>query len=605
MSVNVEEFEAELCDNSSNPKKAKLSLERAFTNTTIHVFPAEIDTFEFKSTSSSEPNVIDGSNTAANIRGAGGVTMILPLLFASTYFKQKQLRNREKSNRTSERNPTFSAASNRNTKINRSSQLLCPNLVANIDNFVIKIVDDSHENYATPICTADTKHNRSSFYLDLDDLGTLDQTELISTFRGIDLNFDKSDNLVAFDLESYSLESVIVDSPTSTSSGNYPRVSLPNIEMNKIVDIRTAKARKSSSILSASWNDCLFHCNLYQANIIVSMADTVMTMYQKHVTFNDHTSGGMKLNPTRNRRKANFPEDLHAKSAVQLSIVQGTFDQPSNEMTVVQMQRLSVVFGGDTDVMDEYYMDYGSNQQGLNSLQVEALHATIDHERHEVYLTTTQITTCLSEASLQVAFKWAKAGLFINERYNSTKKRETVSPQRNSDIKQKWEKMTFRAGSSTTAFRLANGIEVKFATGVIKLKYREIPDDGTEKPDPNHATQNCSFKDLTLSMWSLTGGSLGNTETPRAMLKRVLTIPCVTLAKENRVNTSNSTQTCTNIVFPEKVKMYWSTLIHRVFVDVVTLVIRQTKQLKVVLDDDSKIKQGIYYDTIQLLCNMA
>ena len=76
LSINLEESEAEVCDGSC--RAAKLYLEKASTNTVIHVCPPEIDTFEFKSTTSLSNDT-------------NGMVITVPLTFASTYFSWQHL----------------------------------------------------------------------------------------------------------------------------------------------------------------------------------------------------------------------------------------------------------------------------------------------------------------------------------------------------------------------------------------------------------------------------------------------------------------------------------------------------------------------------------
>lgn len=322
LSINIEESIAEICD--GNSRTAKLSLEKANTNTIIHVVPPEIDTFEFKSISSK-----DGS----------GMLLSVPLSFAATYFNWQ---------RQHERNTGLLKNNVKNG--NKSNVQSLPNLEVNLNRCQIQLLDDgSHE----------TKGNDVPL-------------KLLSTFCDINLNFDKTDVLLAVDIGSYSMECEINPSTSSID------------QFNKLLDIRTAKARKSPSILSASWNLCQFRCDLYQANALLSMLHKFTLYSQTRVRFKD--------SPVSSSYSRNIISiDYFTRSLLQVSIVQGTFDQPSCDMTVVQMQCLSAILGDSGDYDDDYFVQpstFGQQGSTLNSIDIEALHCTLDYEQHEAYLTT-------------------------------------------------------------------------------------------------------------------------------------------------------------------------------------------------------------------------
>ena len=210
LSINLEESVAEVCD--GNNRKAKLCIAKAYTNTIIHVFPPEIDTVEFKSVCTSDES---------------GIILIIPLSFAATYFNWKK------------RQEKHSSRSETKIKHSRGSKVIqvLPNLSVNLTRLQVQIVDDE-------ICSPKVSRPLSC---------------LISNLNEIDLNFDKTDMLLAIDIGAYSLE----------SKGN---TSLSKVDQRyRIIDIRTAKARKSPSILSASWNLCHIRCDLYQANSILTI----------------------------------------------------------------------------------------------------------------------------------------------------------------------------------------------------------------------------------------------------------------------------------------------------------------------------------------------
>ena len=146
-----------------------------------------------------------------------------------------------------------------------------------------------------------------------------------------DFNFDKTDILLALDIESCSIdcdETTLAPAPEHNS---------------KILDIRTAKARKSPSILSASWNLCQLRCDLHQANTILAMANEVISLSKKNVRFKKSIDSIGYLG-------SNTSSNQFDRSLVQITIVQGTFDQPSCEMTIIQMQSVCAVLGDN----DEY-----------------------------------------------------------------------------------------------------------------------------------------------------------------------------------------------------------------------------------------------------------
>ena len=512
LSVNVEESITEVCD--GNSRSANLQIDKATTNTIIHVFPPEIDTIEFKSISSAS-------------RGAAGVLISVPISFAATYFNWQ--RQCEKS---SNRNQI-------NTKIKSSSKIIqsLPNLVVNVSQCQIYLLDD--EVFSSG--------------------GSRATTKLISTFCEIDMNFDKTDMLLALDVGSYSMESKQTELSSNTEKSY------------KILDIRTAKARKSPSILSASWSLCHFRCDLHQANSLLSMIYKVISYSKRRVRFLDSYENVDHLADKKSK-------DHLSQSLFQVTIVQGTFDQPSSEMTVIQMQGLSAILGDSGEYDDDYYMEYSTfSQQGstLNSIDIEALHCSLDYEQLEAYLTTTQINTSLSSAPLKVAFKWIRFILDMKYDYRRLLQdlnvTEKAAPKDVHPI-HKWRKTSFRAGHSNITFRIANGIEVKFAAGVIKLKQKSarVLQSATYK-----GIQTASCKDISLSMWSLSGAGAGSTGTPRAMLRRVVTIPSINVIKGQ---TENGIQ----VAFLERIKLYWSTLIHKVFFDV----------LSIIKDEIEKVKQN-------------
>ena len=494
LSINLEESVTEICD--GNSRKATLKLDRANTNTIIHVFPPEIDTVEFKSSSSK-----DGL----------GIVISVPISFAATYFNWQRQR---------ENNSNLAKPKTENKATEKIIQSL-PNLVVNLNRCQIQLMDDD-------ACSPN---------------GSVIPTHLVSTFSEIDLNFDRTDMLLALDVGSYSME-------------NRRKASSTNDYAYKILDIRTAKARKSPSILSASWNNSHFRCDLHQANSILSVIYKLISYSQRRVRFNDSFITVSPLQST-------YSNDYLSQSLLQVTIVQGTFDQPSHEMTVIQMQCLSAVLGDSGEYDDDYYMESSTfSQQGstLNSIDVEALHCSLDYEQQEVYLTTTQINTSLSQAPLKVAFKWL---LFIFAMKNDLRILKVPQTQfsKDSTHTKKWKKRSFRAGNSKITFRLSNGIEVKFATGPIKLKHKNST---TLDNKYNQQTQSASCKDISLSMWSMTGAGIGSTGTPRAMLRRVLTIPSICV-------TRGGPEFGTQVSFLEKIKLYWSALIHKVFFDVITI----------------------------------
>ena len=507
VSINLEESVTEICDGSN--RKAKLCIANASTNTIIHVFPPEIDTVEFKSVCTTDES---------------GIILIVPLSFAATYFywKKRQEKNASRSEIKGPHNATSKLVN------------ILPNLTVNLTRFQVQIVDDE-------ICSPKISRPLSC---------------LISTFNDIDLNFDKTDMLLALDIGSFSLDSKGTASLSKAEHGS------------KIIDIRTAKARKSPSILSASWNLCHIRCDLFQASSIRTILNKLITYSKRTLRFSD----GYDRQPS---FPSNYTKAYLSQSLLQVTIVQGTFDQPSSEMTVVQMQSLSAVLGDSGEYDDDYYMESSTfNQQGssLNSIDVEAFHCSLDYEQNEIYLTTTQINTSLSQAPLKVAFKWCRFFLDIKHTNRSLVQNFNQEPKLVHDgfsHKTKWKKTNFRAGSSNVTFRLSNGIEVKFATGAIKLKRKTALLDKFG----SSGSQNASVKDISLSMWSLTGEGSGSTSTPRAMLRRVLTIPLITMAK-------GQAEIGIQITFLDKIKIHWSTLIHKVFFDFLSILQEEIAQLK-------------------------
>ena len=507
LSINLEESVAEVCD--GNNRKAKLCIAKANTNTIIHVFPPEIDTVEFKS-------VCTGDES--------GIILIIPLSFAATYFNWKKRHEKN-----------FSRSETKiGHKISSKVIQVLPNLSVNITRLQVQIVDDE-------ICSPKVSRPLSC---------------LISNLNDIDLNFDKTDLLLAIDAGSYSLES---KGTTSLSKAD---------QRYRIIDIRTAKARKSPSILSASWNLCHIRCDLYQANSILTIFYKLAAYSKRKVRFDDTFEDFQSL-------PSDKTKNYLSKSLLQVTVVQGTFDQPSSEMIVVQMQCLSAILGDSGEYDDDYYMESSTfNRQGssLNSIDIEAFHCSLDYEQQEVYLTTTQINTSLSQAPLKVAFKWFRFIMDVkhdsrslSQSFVSTQKR--LSKERVNVIT--WKKTNFRAGNANVTFRLSNGIEVKFATGVIKVK-RKI---SLLKEEAWNSSQNASCKDMSLSMWSLTGEGSGSTSTPRAMLRRVLTIPYIIILR-------GQADIGTQITFNDRIKIHWSTLIHKVFFDVLSIIKEESGNLK-------------------------
>ena len=523
LSINIEESMAEICD--GNSRTAKLSLEKANTNTIIHVVPPEIDTFEFKSISSK-----DGS----------GMLLSVSLSFAATYFNWQ---------RQHERNSSLLKNNVKNGNETNIIQSL-PNLEVNLNQCQIQILDDESHG---------TKRNDVPL-------------KLLSTFCDINLNFDKTDILLAVDMGSYSMECEVNSSTSSID------------QFNKILDVRTAKARKSPSILSASWNLCQFRCDLHQASALLSMLHKFTLYSQTRVRFKDSP---VSSSYSRNIMSA----DYFTRSLLQVNIVQGTFDQPSSDMTVVQMQCLSAILGDSSDYEEDYFVQpstFGQQGSTLNSIDIEALHCTLDYEQHEAYLTTTQINTYVSQAPLKVAFNWVRFVFDIKDDYGKIwRKFQLTKNNEYKDVstRKKWNKTSFRAGNSNTSFRLPNGIEVKFATGTIKIKHKTIRAISSSN---ENSVKNASCKGISLSMWSLTGAAAGSTGTPRAMLKRVIAIPSVSVTKGN-IDNGDGTQ----VIFLEKIKCCWSTLIHKVFVEVISIVKEEIATIKQNLDADSSQQDGV------------
>ena len=91
--------------------------------------------------------------------------------------------------------------------------------------------------------------------------------------------------------------------------------------------------------------------------------------------------------------------------------------------------------------------------------------------------------------------------------------------------------------------------------------------------DKTSASQHASVKDISLSMWSLTGEGSGSTSTPRAMLRRVLTIPSINLVR-------GQAEIGLQITFVDKIKIHWSTLIHKVFFDFSSILREEIGHLK-------------------------
>ena len=497
LSVNVGEATAEISD--GNSRISKFNLENANTNTIIHVFPPEIDTIEFK--------------TSCHKDGTG-IALSVPLSFASSYFQW------QRQHKTSLRIDTSTKESKNSNNLIRN----LPNLAVNVNKFKIQLLDD---------VTCSTK------------VGALNEDRIIYTLREIDLNFDKADVLLALDIGSFLMENKFSNSVS---------------EPYKMIDIRTAKTRKSPSILSASWNLCQLRSDLHQAYRILSIISTIVLDSKRKVRFNEppQTVDEISENP--------INKDL-SHSLFQATIVQGTFDQPSYDMTVIQMQCLSATLGDSGDYDDDYYTECSTfSRQGstLNSIDIEALHCSLDYEQQEAYLTTTQINTSLSQTPLKVGFKWLRFILDLKYDYLHIFQGQQITEKTvsyDSQKKNKWKKSSFRAGNSNVTFRLANGIEVKFATGVIKVK-RKI---STELQEEVVKTLSSSCKDISLSMWSLTAAGTSNTGTPRAMLRRMITVPSV-------VMTHGLNEQGIQVTFIEKIKLYWSTLIHKVFFDVISIV---------------------------------
>ena len=97
-----------------------------------------------------------------------------------------------------------------------------------------------------------------------------------------------------------------------------------------MVDVVTIKARWSPSILSAMFS----HLNL---KLSISQAQSGLEM----LGYGALGGGG---------GDDSAPGGRNSNSALQLSAIQGTFDQPSSEMTVVQLQSLVSSLDCDADV---------------------------------------------------------------------------------------------------------------------------------------------------------------------------------------------------------------------------------------------------------------
>ena len=345
-----------------------------------------------------------------------------------------------------------------------------------------------------------------------------------STLCTLNMTFQTPDNLLAVDIESYTLD--------FRDSSRYP---------DKVVDVRTIKARWSPSIISAIFSHLNLKLNINHAQSALNMVG------------HGHNTPKKSTNCT-----------------LQLAVVQGTFDQPSSEMTVIQMQSLVSSLG------DELAED-------ITSFDVQDLHCSLDSDKREIYVTSSQISSYLAEKPLKVAFAWQS---FVSE----SRKKLSFSEQKTQ--RTKWNKASFRTANSSMTFVLPNGIEMKCGTGPLKVKQRSSWLKSCDVKD-----QSMSVKDIRVSVFCMSDSS--------PVLKTVLQVPSISYHKKHGQIT---------VKFSEAIDMYWSTLIHRIFYDLNELIQRhrteespanggEETKVCLTLEKGANVTAKLQTSTVQLALN--